>query len=136
MFSKAQTLSKTNIDAHMLKYTEWGAVAYLTQSQYRRNGTEVSVNQCSSYITGAGRGIGAETDNPIYNSTYNSSTITDDQRYDGNIGKLSSTTGNVYGIYDMSGEAYEYVMGVYGTNDFLTIGSSGFTEFPDSKYYD
>lgn len=136
MFSKAQTLSKTNIDAHMLKYTEWGAVAYLTQSQYRRNGTEVSVNQCSSYITGAGRGIWAKTDNPIYNSTYNSSTITDDQRYDGNIGKLSSTTGNVYGIYDMSGEAYEYVMGVYGTNDFPTIGSSGFTEIPDSKYYD
>ena len=135
MFSRAQTLSKTNIDAHMLKNIEWGAVAYLTQSQYGRNGTEVSVNQCSSYITGAGRGIGTEIDNPIYNSTYDSSEITDDQRYNGEIGKLSSTTGNVYGIYDMSGGAYEYVMGVYGINGSPTVGSSGFETFPDSKYY-
>ena len=132
MFSRAQTLSKTNIDAHMLKNTEWGAVAYLTQSQYGRNGTEISVNQCSHCITGAGRGIG---DNPIWNSTYSSDEITDDQRYNGNIGKLSSTTGNVYGIYDMSGGAYEYVMGVYGTDNSPTIGNSGFTEFPESKYY-
>ena len=135
MFSRAQSLNKTNIDAHLLKNTEWGAVAYLAQSQYGRNGTEISVNQCSSYITGAGRGIGTETDNPIYNSTYDSGTITDDQRYDGNIGKLSSTTGNVYGIYDMSGGAWEYVMGVYGTSGSPTVGSSGFETFPDSKYY-
>ena len=132
MFSRAQTLSTTNIDAHMLKNTEWGAVAYLTQSQYGRNGTEVSVNQCSNYVTGAGRGTG---NNPIYNSTYYSSTITDDQRYNGNIGKLSSTTGNVYGIYDMSGGAYEYVMGVYGTSGSPTVGNSGFETFPESKYY-
>ena len=141
MFERAQSLSKTNIDAHMLKNTEWGAVAYLTQSQYGRNGTEVSVNQCSSYITGTGRGTG---DNQIYNSTYSSSAITDDQRYNGEIGKLSSTTGklssttgNVYGIYDMSGGAYEYVMGVYGTNNSPTVGRSGFTDedFPEEKYY-
>ncbi len=135
MFSRAQTLSKTNIDAHMLKNTEWGAVAYLTQSQYGRNGTEVSVNQCSDYITGVGRGIGTGTDNPIWNSIYSIDGITQKQRYDGEIGKLSSTTGNVYGIYDMSGGAYEYVMGVYGTNNSPIIGSSGFTEFPEGKYY-
>ncbi len=135
MFSRAQTLSKTNIDAHMLKNTEWGAVAYLTQSQYGRNGTEVSVNQCSSYITGAGRGTGT---NQMWNSTYSSDQIEESQRYNGEIGKLSSTTGNVYGIYDMSGGAYEYVMGVYGTNGSPATGESGFTEFPEfpeSKYY-
>ena len=133
MFSRAQTLSKTNIDAHMLKNTEWGAVVYLTQSQFGRNGTEVSVDQCSSYITGAGRGIGTETDNSIWNSTYSSGEIVESQRYNGEIGKLSSTTGNVYGIYDMSGGAYEYVMGVYGTNNSPTTGSSGFTTFPESN---
>ena len=135
MFSRAQTLSKTNIDAHMLKNTEWGAVAYLTQSQYGRNGTEMSVNQCSDYITGAGRGTGT---NPIWNSTYSIEEIEESQRYNGEIGKLSSTTGNVYGIYDMSGGAYEYVMGVYGTNGSPATGESGFTEFPEfpeSKYY-
>ena len=132
MFSRSQTLSKTDIDAHMIKNIEWGAVAYLTQSQYGRNGTELSVNQCSSLITGAGKGIG---ENQIYNSTYRSSLITDEQRYNGNIGVLSSTTGNVYGVYDMSGGASEYVMGVYGTSSSPSKGSSGFSTFPDSKYY-
>ena len=135
MFNRAQDIGKNlnmTLDSHMLKNTEWGAVAYLTESKYGRNGTEVSVNQCSSYITGAGKGTG---DNQIYNSIYSSSAITDDQRYNGEIGKLSSTTGNVYGIYDLSGGAYEYVMGVYGTNNSPTVGGSGFTEFPESKYY-
>ena len=31
--------------------------------------------------------------------------------YNGSIGVLASTTNTVYGIYDMSGGAYEYVMG-------------------------
>ena len=135
MFSRAQNLSTTNIDAHMLKNTEWGAVAYLTQSQYGRNGTEVSVNQCENYITGAGKTKGT---NLIYeNTTYSTTPETikgTEQAYNGEIGKLSSTTGNVYGIYDMSGGAWEYVMGIYGTTT-PTTGSSGFTEFTDSKYY-
>ena len=38
-------------------------------------------------------------------------------------------------IRDRSGGVHEYVMGVYGTNNTPTIGSSGFTEFPESKYY-
>ena len=38
-------------------------------------------------------------------------------------GGAASTTGNVTGIYDMSGGAYEYVMGNYGK----TAGSSGLT---------
>ena len=135
MFNRAQEIGKNlkiTLDSHMMKNTEWGAVAYLAESKYGRNGTEVSVNQCSSYITGAGRGTG---NNPIYNSNYDSSTITDDQRYNGNIGKLASTTGNVYGIYDMSGGANEFVMGVYGTSGSPTVGSSGFETFPESKYY-
>mgnify|MGYP005809517719 CR=1 FL=1 len=136
MFSRAQTLSKTNIDAHMLKNTEWGAVAYLTQSQYGRNGTEVSVNQCSSYITGAGK---TEGTNKIFEDETYSTTpeeiVGTKQAYDGEIGKLSSTTGNVYGIYDMSGGAWEYVMGVYGTSGSPTVGNSGFETFPESKYY-
>ena len=32
---------------------------------------------------------------------------------DGIIGQLSSTTGNIYGIYDISGGKFEYVMGFY-----------------------
>ena len=133
MFSTAQSLSTASYDAHMMKNTEWGAVAYLAQSKYGRNGTEISDNQCSDCYTGVGRGTG---DNKIYNSEYSWGTITADQRYNGTIGQLSSTTGNTYGIYDMSGGAIEYVMGVYGTAGNPTVGYSGFTTFPEAKYYD
>ena len=157
MFSTAQKLSTANGDAHMLKNTEWGAAAYLAQSQYGRNGTEISVNQCSSFITGAGRGIGTGTDNPIWNSKYSLTKDTikgTEQEYNGKIGKLSSTTGNVYGIYDMSGGAYEYVMGMYQDSNgnihtgYTTSSNSGFNgylndgtqktdgvDLPESKYY-
>ena len=64
-----------------------------------------------------GAGRGATGENQIYNSTYNSSAITNEQRYNGSIGVLSSTTGNIYGIYDMSGGADEYVMGMYQDAD-------------------
>ena len=49
---------------------------------------------------------------------------------------LASTTGNISGIYDMSGGAWEYVS-AYMQN---TYGSSGFTSSTisnyDSKYFD
>ncbi|MGN1028492.1 MAG: hypothetical protein ACI4P7_00190, partial [Bacilli bacterium] len=46
-------------------------------------------------------------------------------------GQLASTTGNVSGIYDMSGGLAEYVMGNYNN----TIGDAGFSNLPDTKYY-
>ena len=137
-FSKSQAIGTTlnmTLDSHVMKNMEWGATAYLAESKYGRNGTEVSVNQCEDYITGAGRGV--DGTNPIYNSTYTSSSITPEQKYNGNIGMLSSTTGNIYGIYDMSGGAFEHVMGFYGTAENTpSLGSSGFSSAPERKYYD
>ena len=43
-----------------------------------------------------------------------------------------STTGNITGIFDMSGGSWEYVMGNFGNTSL----HSGFTIFPESKYYD
>ena len=53
-------------------------------------------------------------------------------------GEMASTTHNIYGVYDMSGGAYEYVMGNIVDSDGTTMraGSSGFTTYPDAKYYD
>ena len=56
----------------------------------------------------------------------------------------ASTTGNIYGIYDMSGGSYEYVMGAYAENGYPEIADSGFSTDPNvfttgtinSKYYD
>ncbi len=78
----------SKVDSHMLKNMEWGAVAYLTHSDYGRcNGSsceEVTINSNSSYTTGGGN-------------------------YVSNVAQ--SSTGNIYGIYDLSGGAWEYVMG-------------------------
>ena len=38
-----------------------------------------------------------------------------------NMNKVASTTGNIYGVYDMSGGSWEYVMGIYNNG----TGSSG-----------
>ena len=113
----------SEVDTHMSKNNEWGAVAYLTQSIYGRctsstTCTEVGINNNSSYITGYGAPAGSSSS--VTNGTYNTT-----------LGKDASTTGTIYGIYDMSGGAWEYVMGVYNK----TIANSGFSSLPDSKYY-
>ena len=59
------------IDTHMMKNSEWGAVAYLAQSSYGRNKHEVEINDGSGMVTGDGN-------------------------YESNVGQ--STTKNVTGI--------------------------------------
>ena len=113
----------SEVDTHMSKNNEWGAVAYLTQSIYGRctsstSCTEVGINNNSNYITGYGAPAGSSSS--VTNGAYNT-----------DLGKDASTTGTIYGIYDMSGGAYEYVMGVYSN----TIMNSGFNSLPDAKYY-
>ena len=46
--------------------------------------------------------------------------------YNTSIGYTASTTGNITGIYDMSGGAWEYVMG-YNVNMSTVGGNSGLT---------
>ena len=114
---------KDEVDTHMSKNSEWGAVAYLTQSIYGRctnstSCTEIGINNNTSYITGYGAPAGSD-----YSTSKGA--------YDTTLGKDASTTKNIYGIYDMSGGSFEYVMGVYNN----IIRYSGFSSLPDSKYY-
>ena len=124
---------KSTTDSHMLTNMEWGAVAYLTNSNYGRcsNGTctEITINNCSKFITG----IGADTVGAASSST---TCKTDANKYNGEKGVLASTTGNVYGVYDMSGGSFEYVMGnVSSTADAYTFNSSS-ASFASSWYND
>ena len=111
MYDNAKYYS-TDLESHMLKNSEWGAIAYLTESKYGRNGTEIGFSD-DGYITGGGE-----------NNAY--ATTNQDQ----------STTGNVYGIYDMRGGAYEYVASYYtgGNSTYLNNGSS-FTNTKTSDKY-
>ena len=63
-------------------------------------------------------------------------TYTKEETYTEENGVGASTTGNIYGIYDMSGGAYDYVMGnMVDSNGAFYPASSGLTQ-PVSKYYD
>ena len=101
----------------MLKNMEWGAVAYLTNSNYGicSDGTctEVAINSDRTYTTGCGPQSAGSTSS---GSTCNAYTTA--------LGQTASTTGNVYGIYDMSGGTWEYVMGN------MSSGSGSYTYYP------
>ena len=126
-FATAQLLGDTTYginssktDSHMMKNSEWGAAAYLSHSKYGIN-NEIRLNNNSNFITGCGA------------NTANASSSTNCEILYGSVSEYpQSTTGNILGIFDMSGGSWERVMGNY--ND--TIGSSGFSAMPDSKYYD
>ena len=127
----------TAVDAHMMKNIEWGAVAYLKQSKYGLGTTDMGNNGykadaepyykagCGSFSASNLTGIG-----PGGCTSYSSA-----------AGLVASTTGTIYGVYDMAGGAMEYVMGVMKTSDgtALSYQISGFTTSTlpfGSKYVD
>ena len=116
MFESIKAINSTyslSGDSHMMKNMEWGAVAYLKQSEYGLGTTDIVINDSSSYITGGGTGTA----------------------YKDNIAQ--STTGNIYGVYDMSGGAWERTMGnMVNSNGEFYASSSGFSSAPEAKYYD
>ena len=142
----------TSDDTHMIKNMEWGAIAYLSHSNYGIK-KQVSLNSYNGYMTGCGPQSEGDTSS---GDTCNS--------YETSLGQSSSTTGNIYGVYDMSGGAYEYVMGnivspggeimmsgktanttypnehsgysgiVYNEGDFISY--NGTYNYPDNKYID
>ena len=107
------TYGINNADSHMLKNIEWGAVAYLKQSKYGLGTTDIAVNTNSSYYTGGGTSDAYKTK------------------------VAQSTTGNIYGVYDMSGGAWEYVMGnMNNSSNAFYSSNAGFATALDAKYYD
>ena len=94
----------------MMKNIEWGSVAYLKQSNYGLGITDMGINNNSNRITGCGAITGSSTSTTC--NAYNTAT-----------GMLVSTTGNITGVYDMSGGGWDYVMGNYNKQ----AGSSGLT---------
>ena len=125
-------LTSSEVDTHVMKNMEWGAVAYLTSSKYGiyidastciNSECEVWINNNSNYTTGcAGDSVSAAESTSC--NAWNTAT-----------GVNASTTGNIYGIYDMSGGAWEYVMGNMLTVDNVFNSCLSLMEEPESKYY-
>ena len=150
--------ASSSIDTHMMKNIEWGAVAILSQSAYgvfnpnsanKESDTVAQVwnNSNNTYLTGHA-GSTKDASNQATGTT---------NAYNTGNGPKASTTGTVYGVYDMAGGAWEYVMGLMSPSTDATVpsvGSSsssntGFTgklyngteytgirALPDAKYYD
>ena len=108
-------LNSSNADSHLMKNSEWGAVAYLSQSKYGLNGENIYINNVnlnnsttSVYaVTGCSAKTTADdaqvptTIEAINNRTANVYTWTQKN------GQKASSTGTIYGIYDMSGGTWE-----------------------------
>ena len=109
----------------MMKNMEWGAVTYLSHSKYGIN-KEIAINSANTYTTGCGpQSEGSTSSGAICNG------------YTTALGQSASTTGNVYGVYDMSGGAYEYVMGnMVNSSGAFYSSNAGFSSTPNAKYYD
>ena len=134
-FKSTEYLSEigvNSIDSHMTKNMEWGAVTYLSYSRYGIN-SKIS-GQTSQKPTGR-----------TNNYTYDDFIILDEnitRTKEPGTGTLSSTTGNIYGIYDMvvlHSSSYEYVMGVMSdSSGAILYSKSGFNNstMPEIKYYD
>ena len=137
-----------NTDSHMMKNMEWGAVAYLSYSKYGKYGNEnyIGANKqlyinnyrvvAQAYKTETGCSSGTP------NASQNQSSCPHPYPNLSLEALGASTTGNIYGIYDMSGGIYEYVMGNMVTDDsqlgtFYANSNSGtWDSIPELKYYD
>ena len=126
----------SSVNSHLIKNDEWGAVAYLCYSKYgsvpKTNGSG-SYNSTGKYYYNMYTGAGSKsaTDEGRYENftegTYGYNTAN---------GVLASTTGNVYGIYDMAGGAWERVAGYLdnGNGNLNSYGKS--TSNSEIKYFE
>ena len=120
-------------NSHLIKNSEWGAVAYLCYSQY---GNVPKINGAGSVVSGShwydmytGQGPKGTNDEGWYNRT------DDTHNYNTANGVLASTTGNVTGIYDMSGGNWERVAG-YLDNGNWNLNSYGKSADGSVKYFE
>ncbi len=111
-------------DSHMMKSSEWGAVAYLSQSKYGLNGTNIYINnvnlsntsQSIYAVTGCS---GTTADASAIATTIeeiNNRTTSEIYVWTQKSGTKASTTGTIYGIYDMSGGTWENISALVNNN--------------------
>ena len=120
-------LKSNSTDSHLIKNSEWGAVAYLGQSQYGLYNKNIRINNVNmgdnSNFVYAMTGYAAKEEDSA------STTNTDAIAWSQTGGELASTTGTIYGIYDMSGGTWER------SASLVNNGNSRLNEFGSSLMY-
>ena len=150
-FNMARALTEENniygfnssTDTHLMKDSEWGMVAYLSQSQYGLNGTNISINNIS--LNSGSSSLTKEEGNNLASvyAVTGCTTGTSDaeelivenfdsvKKLNGNVptengvyvwnqvqGQTASSTGNMYGIYDLSGGVLERTASYVGNERY------------------
>ena len=138
-------LSTSDSDSHLMKNSEWGACSYLSLSKYGLYDADIKINSVnlnsgsrkrtetagksgvdSVYaVTGCS---GGNRDTRI--NTLNAVTANKADNKDGAYvwnqknGQASSTTGTIYGVYDMSGTVWERTA-AYVANENVNLRGQG-----------
>ena len=130
----------SNIDSHLEKNSEWGAVAYLAQSKYGLNGNSTNMNEIAVNSV--------DLNNTIYVNNASSGTL-------GNVYAVTgygndqnpilndvnaSSTKNITGVYDLSGCVWERtanykINGSEGEPNWNRAMLIGMTTINDSTKY-
>ena len=147
-------LSSNTANSHLMKNSEWGAVAYLSKSQYGQNNKEITTNNINLDSGGRKRTeIAGKTGvDSVYAVTGCSSNTTDTAsnkvtianlnsatgdtgvagsngiayKWNQKTGQNASTTGTIYGIYDINGCVWEK------TANFVSNGNESLLEYGKS----
>ncbi len=129
----------TATDSHMMKNSEWGAVAYLSHSKYGIN-TEIRRNNFRESKANKYRrstGCGADSANANTSTFVTTCAIPYGTPSNETYTYPQSTTGNISGIFDMSGCISQYVMGNNGNNRCSSeFEAAWFATTGNNKYYD
>ena len=109
MSSDTSAYGWKNVNTHLTKNSEWGAVAYLCYSKYGQvpmiNGYgNKATNEDYYYNLYTGMGPKTDSSEERYDSSDKS-----EHEYNTQKGMLASSTGNIYGVYDMSGGSIDMV---------------------------
>ena len=147
--------NNSSSDSHLMKNSEWGAVAYLGHSEYGLNKQEMYINNVSLNsgnrerteeegksgvdsvyaVTGVTTGTvnEEETVTTIENiKSINGNNANSDGVYLWNQieGQKASSTGNMYGIYDLSGGNFERIA------SYIANGDDNLKRYGDSLTYE
>ena len=126
-------LSSSSTDSHLMKNSEWGAVAYLGQSKYGLGTEEIRINNVN---------LNNETDFVYASTGYAAkekdasagATSTAYKWYE-TEGATASCTGTIDGIYDLSGGTWERTAAIVnnGNSNLNTYGKAIMNELNNGK---
>lgn len=144
-------LNNNTTDSHLIKNSEWGAVVYLSKSQYGLGSTNIYINNVSlntgsssssntfssAYaLTGYSASSANAQENIVVTSSEFTNNLNSSKSWVTVDGAKASSTGNITGIYDMSGGLIEMTSGyISNSQSSSSTNASAFSKMNISTKY-